>query len=291
MRPTIVRDPAALDAFHGGAFVPTMGALHEGHAALLRRAATIAHASCRPDSPTAPVVLSIFVNPTQFAPGEDFDRYPRTFEADVALASGAGATAIFAPEVATIYPPDAAVAAPALPLVATDPGLEDAARPAHFAGVCQVVARLFDLIRPRWAIFGEKDYQQLQVIRAMVAAERPRWGDLEIVAQPTIRDDDGLAMSSRNRYLAPESRDAALALSRALQAAAAAQHPRTAEAIMRRMLEFHGLAVEYAVVRDAETLLPVESLERPTRALIAARLLSGGATVRLIDNQAMPVWC
>lgn len=289
---TIVRDVESLAPFHGGAFVPTMGALHEGHASLLRRAASIADEAAAsapsggPPSRRPPVVLSIFVNPTQFAPGEDFARYPRTFEQDVAIAGAAGADVIFAPDVEVIYPVNGRVATPPLPDVAIAPGLEDAVRPTHFAGVCQVVARLFDLVRPQWAIFGEKDYQQLRVIDALVEAESPRWGSLAIVPHPTIRDDDGLAMSSRNRYLALEQRNAALALSRALQSACAAQHPETAEAIMRRTLEHHGFEVDYAVVRDAMTLMPVTSLDRPTRALIAARL----GAVRLIDNRAMPVW-
>jgi pantoate--beta-alanine ligase len=152
--------------------------------------------------------------------------------------------------------------------------------------VALVVGRLFDLVRPHRAFFGEKDYQQLRLIEEMVAADRGRYGGLEIVPCPTIRERDGLAMSSRNRYLAPEQRDAALALSRALQIAHSAQRVATAEKLMRETLEVHGLETEYAVVRDSRTLMPVSGFERPTRALIAARL---GAT-RLIDNAAMTVW-
>ncbi len=264
------------------AFVPTMGALHAGHADLIRRARDLAGAS--------PVVVSIFVNPTQFAPGEDLDRYPRTLDADVALAESSGADVVFAPALETVYPPGSTPDPPPLPTVATAPQLEDAHRPTHFAGVCQVVARLFDLVRPRWAVFGEKDYQQLKVIESMVAAERrrlpKRWPDLAIVAAPTVRDRDGLALSSRNRYLTTDQRESALGLRRALQFANAAQHPDTAERIMRETLAAHELDLDYAVVRDAETLLPVSSLSTPCRALIAARL----GSVRLIDNAAMIVW-
>jgi pantoate--beta-alanine ligase len=253
-----------------------MGALHEGHAALIRRARELA----------TPVVVSVFVNPTQFGPGEDFDRYPRTLEADQAVAERAGADVLLAPAASSVYPPDEPVVVPALPAVASRPRLEDAARPGHFAGVCQVVARLFDLVPASVAVFGEKDWQQLQVIRALVASLPSRWPALRIVGHPTIRERDGLAISSRNRYLLPAQRQRALGLSRALQIAASAQRPETAERLMRSVLEEHGLAIDYAVIRDAETLEPVTGFESPTRALIAARL----EQVRLIDNAAMPRW-
>lgn len=275
----VVHLPQELRAFAHAAFVPTMGALHEGHAALVRRAREVVGRD-------GSVVVSVFVNPTQFAPGEDFAKYPRTLEHDVALAAAAGADALFAPTVETVYPPGApASLSPRLPPVATEPRLEDAHRPSHFAGVCQVVARLFDLVMPSAAIFGEKDFQQLRVIESMVTHERGRWPSLRIVAHPTVREPDGLAMSSRNRYLRVEQREQALGLSRALQVAAAPR-PATAEARMRATLEGVGLSIDYAVVRDAKTLMPVDTFERPTRALIAARL----GLVRLIDNAAMPVW-
>jgi len=280
----VVREPAALAPHHGGAFVPTMGALHEGHLALIRRAAGLG----------PPVIVSVFVNPTQFGPDEDFDRYPRDLESDVATARDAGAAAVFAPSVETMYPPGEATPAPPLPDVATKPRLEDAHRPGHFAGVCQVVARLFDLVRPRYAVFGEKDYQQLKVIEAMVAAAKndraessapARWHELEIVAHPTVREEDGLALSSRNAYLAPADRVRALglfhALSQAKALASAGRDVRRLEETMRAVLVRHRLDVDYAVVRDAGTLMPVEVIEdRPLRGLIAARV--GG--VRLIDN-------
>ncbi len=279
----IIEDPAdlALPAFRDCGFVPTMGALHRGHGSLVERA----------NQDGRPVIVSIFVNPTQFGPKEDYARYPRTLDSDCALLEPLGVAGVFVPSVEAIYPRglDAArveAAALTLPDVATKPGLEDACRPTHFGGVALVVGRLFDLVRPSAAYFGEKDYQQLRLIEDMVAADRARYGGLRIVPCATIRERDGLAMSSRNRYLAADERDAALALSRAMQVAHSAQRVETAERLMRDTLDSFGLATEYAVVRDAETLMPVRGFERPTRALIAAKL---GAT-RLIDNTAMTVW-
>lgn len=279
----IIEDPAdlALPAYRDCAFVPTMGALHRGHGSLIERA----------NQDGRPVIVSIFVNPTQFGPKEDYARYPRTLDSDCALLEPLGVAGVFVPSVEAIYPRglEAArieAAALTLPDVATKPGLEDACRPTHFGGVALVVGRLFDLVRPSAAYFGEKDYQQLRLIQDMVAADRARYGDLRIVPCATIRERDGLAMSSRNRYLAADEREAALALSRAMQVAHSAQRVETAERLMRDTLDSFGLATEYAVVRDAETLMPVRGFERPTRALIAAKL---GAT-RLIDNTAMTVW-
>lgn len=282
----IVEDPKELLAadLAGSAFVPTMGALHEGHGSLVRRARESGR----------PVVVSIFVNPTQFGPNEDYARYPRTLDADCALVEPLGAAAVFVPSVETMYPEGlaAAMAVAAdpvrtpLPAVAREPGLEDACRPGHFGGVAMVVGRLFDLVRPSSAYFGEKDFQQLRLIEDMVDADRQRYGALRVVPCPTIREPSGLAMSSRNRYLAAAERDLALGLSRALQVAHSAQRVATAERLMRDTLDAHGLSTEYAVVRDARTLMPVAGFERPTRALIAARL---GAT-RLIDNALMTVW-
>jgi pantoate--beta-alanine ligase len=281
----VVHTAAELSDMKGCAFVPTMGALHEGHAALLRRARQSG----------LPVCLSIFVNPTQFGPSEDLDRYPRTLTADLAIATDAGVSVAFVPTVDSIYPEgvDAAnrfAATHPLPDVATRPGLEDRCRPGHFAGVQLVVARLFDAVRPRMAIFGEKDWQQLKLVQAMVRSDTARWPGLEIIPLPTIRESDGLALSSRNRYLRPEDREQARGIPRALQIAHSAQKPSTAERLMRDTLEAHDFAIEYAVVRDAETLMPVENFERPTRALIAARLNWPGGGVRLIDNAAMTLW-
>ncbi len=244
-----------------------MGALHEGHLSLIRQGTQMG----------APVVVSIFVNPTQFAPHEDFDQYPRPLDRDLDMAAKAGAAAVFVPAAECVYPPDVPVAAPSLPPVATTPGLEDGHRPHFFTGVCAVVARLFDLVRPAKAIFGEKDWQQLQVIRAMVAADPSRF-PLQIDSGPTLREADGLAMSSRNAYLDPAQRDQALALSRALGLAQGLD-PIAAEAAMMACLVDAGLTVDYAVVRDAVSLGP-PSADRPSRALIAASL----GSIRLIDN-------
>jgi pantoate--beta-alanine ligase len=269
----ILTTPEELVPFAGCAFVPTMGALHEGHLALIRRAREVG---------AGPVVISIFVNPTQFGPKEDFSGYPRDLEGDLRKAESAGADAAFVPEVATMYPPGETIAVPPLPEVATRPGLEDAHRPGHFAGVCQVVARLFDLVKPSLAIFGEKDWQQLKVIEAMVRHEGARWDDLSIISHPTVREADGLAMSSRNVFLSKEERQRALAIPSALLAAQAEGPPRhdDAEFSMRRMLEASGLRIDYAVLRHSDTLLGVVPIDLPARALIAVRI----GNVRLIDN-------
>lgn len=269
----LIEDPHGLDAFKGCSFVPTMGALHEGHAALVRHAA----ASGRP------CVVSVFVNPTQFGEAADLARYPRTLEADLALCERAGAAAVFHPAVEVIYPvgveaAQAEARAWPLPAVAKEPGLEDAFRPGHFGGVCQVVARLFDLTRPASACFGEKDYQQLLVVRAMVAESGGRWGRLTIEACPTVREPDGLAMSSRNRFLGSAERSRALAIPRALSEAAGCAGPAEAEVAMRRLLSDAGVAAEYAVARAADSLMP--TTRGPFRLLVAARV----GAVRLIDN-------
>ena len=253
-----------------------MGALHDGHLALIQRAVDLGR----------PVVLSIFVNPTQFGPGEDFDHYPRPFDRDVALAGEAGAEAVFAPDVSVMYPDGIAAAFPEemLPAVATEPGLEDRCRPGHFAGVATVVSRLFDLVQPGHAVFGEKDYQQLAVIRALVSSCADRWPGLVIHGHPTLREPDGLALSSRNAYLTPEERPAALGVIRALRLAAGmgseGRDVRRIEEAMRAELVRHHLGPEYAVVRDPVTLATLETVTGPARALVAARL----GRVRLIDN-------
>ncbi len=272
----VVHSITGLQNDSGGALVATMGALHKGHAALIHRAKTLGR----------PLIVSIFVNPTQFGPGDDLQGYPRPLDADLAAAESAGADIVFAPDAEAMYPPDDEVPVPTLPAVATTPGLEDARRPAHFSGVCQVVARLFDLVRPSAAVFGEKDYQQLLVVTEMVRTEGDRWPGLQIVAHPTVRDEDGLAMSSRNAFLPPEARSQALGLYQALEsarrAAANGAEPETTERDLDRELRARGFDVDYAAVRDARTLLRPTGTH-PTRALIAARV-SG---VRLIDNMAL----
>ena len=273
----IIRDADALsreiDALKAGggtiAFVPTMGALHDGHMAL------VAEAKLRADH----VVASIFVNPTQFAANEDLSVYPRREAADATLLDAAGVAILWAPDVDTMYPdgPEASLRAGA-----AGEGLDGAARPGHFDGVVTVVARLFGQVRPDVALFGEKDYQQLAVIRELV---RDRAIPVEIVGVPTQRDADGLALSSRNAYLSEDERTAARTLPRALgeAAAAIAAGGDVAEALdkARSRLEAAGFdPIDYVALHDAETLAPMTMLDRPARLLAAARL---GRT-RLIDN-------
>ncbi|RLV50463.1 pantoate--beta-alanine ligase [Nocardioides mangrovicus] len=246
--------------------VPTMGALHEGHAQLVRAAAAA----------SGQVVVSVFVNPTQFAPGEDLDRYPRTLDADVELAAAAGADVVFAPSADEVYPGG-------LPQVTVHPGplgavLEGASRPTHFAGVLTVVAKLFGLTRPSRAYFGEKDYQQLVLVRRMAA-------DLclgvDVVGVPTIRETDGLALSSRNRFLDVEARAAALALSRSLFAARDHQGEGAQAALAAARAELDGIDVDYLALTDPHLGPAPEAGE--ARLLVAARV--GGT--RLIDNLAL----
>ena len=271
----------------GGVLVPTMGALHEGHASLIR----LAGATARESSSAAvrdrhgvagypEVIVSIFVNPTQFNDPADFKRYPRTLDADLALCERAGADAVFAPLPEVMYPPGEVVPVPPLPDVATEPRLEDAHRPGHFAGVCQVVLRLFTLLRPAAAVFGEKDWQQLQVIKAMTAQQRL---PIEIIPAPTVRSPEGLALSSRNALLSGAECDTALALHRALRAAGALQDAAAAERSMKETLGGAGVTPEYAVVRDAATRGPPVT-GQAGRALVAARV----GAVRLIDNMEWP---
>lgn len=269
----------------GGVVVPTMGALHAGHGALVERARTLAGAG--PGSPQ--VVVTVFVNPTQFNDARDYARYPRTLDDDAALAECAGADLLFAPDASEVYPPGATVAVPELPAVAIEPGLEDRHRPGHFAGVCQVVARLFDMLAPTAAVFGEKDWQQLQVVRALAERRHP---PMRIVGVATEREPDGLAMSSRNRFLTAEERAAAAAIPRALMRAWTPFNGawRQAEQVMAETLDAAGLRTEYAVVREARTLRPACADADPPangpgnqgelRALIAA----WSGSVRLIDN-------
>lgn len=265
-------------------FVPTMGALHAGHLALVERSRELAERT----------VVSIFVNPTQFDRADDLAAYPRSEERDAELLRAAGADLLFLPPVEAIYPPGDAtrvrVAGPA-------EGLEGAERPGHFDGVATVVTRLFNLVGPDLAVFGEKDAQQLAVVRRMV---RDLHQPVEIVGHPTVREEDGLALSSRNARLSDEDRRRALALSRALTDArrAAVAGERNADALrgrMRRTLESElgepadqdnsadtDGHVEYAEVVDGETFQPLERLPDTGRVILPVAAWVGG--VRLIDN-------
>lgn len=254
----------------GCVVVPTMGALHAGHEALIAHGARLARER------GVRTVVTIFVNPAQFDEADDFEHYPRTIDADLAVCERGGADVVFCPAVREVYPEGLEGETRALPWVATRPGLEDRYRPGHFAGVYRVVGRLFDLCQPSAGVFGEKDWQQLQVVRSLARARRD---GIEIVASPTVREPSGLAMSSRNTHLDEGDRMRARAISKALCDAWGAASAEAGEATMREVLRSEGVEPEYAVVRDARTLLDPQEGE-PCRALIAARV---GST-RLIDN-------
>jgi len=258
---------------HRIAFVPTMGALHEGHLSLVR------DAGMRADR----VVVSIFVNPTQFAPAEDFAAYPRNFARDKALLKAETIDVLFHPAAEDIYPPGNQTYVEVKQLGNV---LCGAQRPGHFQGVATVVTKLFNVIRPDVAIFGEKDYQQLQVIRRLV---RDLLMDIEIVGHPIVRESDGVAMSSRNAYLNVEQRKAARCLSRSLQRAEClvCQGQAAAKTIVEAVVaELHDepLAVlDYVAICDVETLEPLEQIH--DSALLALAVTIG--TARLIDNKIL----
>jgi pantoate--beta-alanine ligase len=267
----------ALDGFRAKkstiALVPTMGALHDGHVSLVRQAKRHARR----------VVVSIFVNPTQFAPSEDFGSYPRTWKADIARLKAENIDLVWHPDVKTMYPEGFATR-----ILTEGPataGLEDRFRPHFFGGVATVVGKLFTQCRPDFAIFGEKDFQQLRVVTRMAS-------DLDlgvkVIGSRTVRERDGLAMSSRNVYLSVEERIAAPVLFQAMKQCAqrlrAGDDVQAAMAGGAAMISNAGFAVDYFEVRHAETLAPVaSSAERPLRILVAARI---GKT-RLIDNMAV----
>ncbi len=279
----LIREPAQLrHATDGGreagravGFVPTMGALHEGHASLIRRA--------REEQDL--VVVSIFVNPRQFAPGEDLSRYPRDEARDLEVCASLDVDLVWAPSVDQMYPPGAA-------LVEPDPGpvgdrFEGASRPGHFRGVLTVVHRMFDVVGPSTAYFGQKDAQQLFLVRRMVAAESL---PIEIVACPVVREPDGVAMSSRNALLAPEEREQAGCLFLGLSEAAALARAgeRDAHVLIAALAREVGATplarLDYAAVVDDETFTAVDVIDRPARAIVAAAFPSA----RLIDNLALP---
>ena len=252
------------------AFVPTMGALHAGHVSLIESAKKHAPA----------VAVSIFVNPTQFGPTEDFTKYPRPIEADLAMCEAAGVDLVFNPSPDEMYrpgTPDLVVDVPSLTTV-----LEGKHRLGHFKGVCLIVTKLFNIVRPDVALFGQKDFQQLRILTAMVEAlDLP----VEMIPCATLRDPDGLAMSSRNRYLSPEDRARALSISRALFAAEAEfkrgiiQTNRLIATIQKPILEQH-INIDYVAAVDPLTLKNIEVIGGATVLAVAARV---GKT-RLIDN-------
>ncbi len=279
--PLVIETPREMRAYSAGArargervgFVPTMGALHQGHLALIQ----YARQHCEK------LVVSIFVNPLQFNQASDLDKYPRTFAGDSALCAGAGVDVIYFPDVKAMYPEGFATK---VGVAGMTEGLCGAFRPGHFDGVTTVVLKLFNAVTPDLAVFGEKDYQQLTVIRRMAA-------DLdlavEVVGRPTVREADGLALSSRNVHLSAQERQEALCLWRGLNAAralaqagetdaqeikAAAQAPIEAAQVMR---------LEYLEIVDSTTLEPLTRLDRPARMAVAA--WAGGT--RLIDNLAL----
>jgi pantoate--beta-alanine ligase len=255
-------------------FVPTMGALHAGHLSLVR--ATKAHCNA--------VVASIFVNPTQFAPGEDFDKYPRTFETDRALFESEGVDVLFAPEAAEMYPEGATT------IVAVEEiqdRLDGQSRPGHFRGVATIVAKLFHIVEPDHAFFGQKDAAQVAVLRRMV---RDLNFNLELVVCPTAREPDGLAMSSRNRYLSPEQRQSALVLSRALRrieakiAAGVIEAQPLLDAGLAVLAEEPDIRLDYFRVVNPDTLKDVANVS--AGALVAVAAFVG--PTRLIDNVLIP---
>ncbi|MGH8904960.1 MAG: pantoate--beta-alanine ligase [Egibacteraceae bacterium] len=251
--------------------VPTMGALHEGHLSLVRRA----EADC--DA----VVVSIFVNPLQFAPTEDLDAYPRDLQRDLDLLTPLGVDLVFAPEPSQFTPPTRRTTVTVRDLTT---GLEGASRPTHFDGVTTIVAKLLGVVQPDLAYFGEKDFQQLVVIKTMV---RDLDLPVRIVGCPTARNPDGLALSSRNAYLAARQRTQALVLSVALREAAATWNgdaDRTRDLLRRRIEAAPGVRLDYADIVDPETLQPLRGVvERPAQAVVAAFV----GTTRLIDNRRL----
>jgi len=252
------------------ALVPTMGCLHEGHASLIRRARQKA----------GKVVVSIFVNPIQFGPNEDYASYPRDLKGDTALAAAEGADLIFAPEASALYGPDFQTTISVAKLTA---GLCGASRPGHFNGVTTVVALLFHLVKPHLAVFGAKDYQQAAVIRRM---NTDLFFGIEIDVAPIVREPSGLALSSRNSYLSPQERAEATVLFQSLRLAeglvqAGERNAGKITAAMRGLID--GVAsssIDYIAIVDPDSLAPVEEIDREVQVLLAVRI----GTTRLIDN-------
>lgn len=274
----VIRTAAAMTAWSNAqivagkriALVPTMGCLHAGHLSLMRMAAD--HAEV--------VVASLFVNPMQFGPHEDFAKYPKVFERDAELAEKSGVAALFAPSVTELYPPGFQTR---VVVEEVSQGLCGASRPGHFTGVATVVGKLFNIVKPQVAVFGEKDWQQLAVIRRLV---RDLNWDIAIVGHPIVREPDGLAMSSRNTYLSPAERHSALILNQALAearrlvASGQRQTPVVVAALQRFLAKEPGVVVEYIAVVGQDDLQPRAEITDDALLALAARV---GST-RLIDN-------
>jgi pantoate--beta-alanine ligase len=273
----IAKSPAAARAFctkggHPLVLVPTMGALHEGHASLIRRARRLAGTH-------GEVIVSIFVNPIQFGPNEDFSKYPRSPKHDLEICRRCGADLVFNPSVDQMHPEGHSVFIEENSL---SRNLCGASRPGHFRGVCTVVAKLFLIVRPDVAVFGEKDWQQLAIIRRMV---RDLHFPIRIIGHPTVREPDGLAMSSRNKYLNAEQRTVAGGIYAALRAAAVERRVADIRRTGRRLIEqIPGVKIEYLEVVDADTIEAVKDFQRPARLAVAVFL----GKARLIDNIALP---
>ncbi len=271
---TVTELRAALDAERAAGravgLVPTMGALHEGHLSLVRRAVAECDVVC----------ATVFVNPLQFGPHEDFDAYPRDLDTDAALAAGAGAALLFAPLTAEMFPAEPCTT---VHVAGVSEGMEGASRPGHFDGVATIVTKLFAIAGPCRAYFGEKDFQQLAVVRQLV---RDLSLPVDVVGCPTVRDVDGLALSSRNAYLTAEQRQSALVLHRALCAGAAAvaageTDPATVAELMASIVAAEPeVQLDYAEAVDPRTLRRPAALDGEVRLLVAARV----GTTRLIDN-------
>jgi pantoate--beta-alanine ligase len=255
------------------ALVPTMGFLHEGHLALMRKALTLGDVT----------VVSIFVNPTQFGPGEDFERYPRDPERDFRMIEEVGVDAVFCPTAEAMYPQGYQTF---VEVTEVSGPLCGERRPGHFRGVATVVAKLFNIVKPHAAVFGEKDFQQLVVIRRMV---RDLNMDVEVVGHPTVREADGLAMSSRNIYLSEDERRDALKLSQALKEAAELvdADERRAEVILERVRDVlqsgRHVRIDYAELREPDSLRAVSQIDGPTLLALAAHV----GKARLIDNRVL----
>lgn len=254
-------------------FVPTMGYLHEGHLSLVRKARGLSDL----------VVVSIFVNPTQFGPGEDFDRYPRDEEGDRSKLEAEGVDLLFIPEAAEMYPSGYQTF---VEVTEVSKGLCGDFRPGHFRGVATVVAKLFNIVKPHLAVFGEKDYQQLLVVKRMVEDLN---FDIEIIPGVLVREQDGIAMSSRNAYLSPEERKKATILYQSLMKGKEWFESGEKRAVPLREIvrdsiaSKEGVTLQYVEIRNAETLESIESVDTPAVVAVAAKI----GPVRLIDNMIL----